>query len=249
MRSGKRRTCTQCGETKPLSGFRKYKYKDGTKPTAWCRSCLNAYSREHNKKPEVRERRRQRDWFRYHHTIKTNPVLLEKEQERKREYNGREDVKAALRERSKAWAQANPERVRSNQKRWKEENRDRARVYWRAYYQTPYGRMCHRLQQCKRRAAIKGSECTLTGKQWDAIHEAWGGRCAYCGTTVHITVDHVVPIMRGGAHASHNVVPACRSCNSRKSDRSAEEFLGGDYVEFLRRWRVATGRVALFLAA
>jgi 5-methylcytosine-specific restriction endonuclease McrA len=38
-----------------------------------------------------------------------------------------------------------------------------------------------------------------------------------CGT---LTQDHVTAVSRGGEHSADNVVPACRSCNSRKSNRS-----------------------------
>ncbi|MDB4875733.1 MAG: hypothetical protein JWM41_2179 [Gemmatimonadetes bacterium] len=31
-------------------------------------------------------------------------------------------------------------------------------------------------------------------------------------------MDHVIPISRGGSHTRENVVPACRSCNSKKGD-------------------------------
>lgn len=37
--------------------------------------------------------------------------------------------------------------------------------------------------------------------------------------------DHVVPLICGGAHSADNIVPACRSCNSRKNSRSLIVFL------------------------
>lgn len=45
------------------------------------------------------------------------------------------------------------------------------------------------------------------------------GVCAYCGRSVsprQLTMDHVVPIARGGRSARGNVVPSCKECNSRK---------------------------------
>jgi hypothetical protein len=54
-----------------------------------------------------------------------------------------------------------------------------------------------------------------------------GHRCAYCGKHA-TTVDHVIPISRGGDRTSwHNTVAACgghpRSCNTRKADRLPAE--------------------------
>ena len=50
--------------------------------------------------------------------------------------------------------------------------------------------------------------------------------CAYCGgqyTEPGLTVEHIVPVSRGGRHEWTNVVTACRSCNTRKGNRRPEE--------------------------
>ena len=43
--------------------------------------------------------------------------------------------------------------------------------------------------------------------------------CCYCGAPA-TTVDHVVPLSRGGRNDWLNTVAACRPCNNRKGDRS-----------------------------
>jgi len=45
------------------------------------------------------------------------------------------------------------------------------------------------------------------------------GVCHYCGKRVGaaaLTLDHVVPVSRGGASTKGNVVPACDACNKGK---------------------------------
>jgi 5-methylcytosine-specific restriction protein A len=45
------------------------------------------------------------------------------------------------------------------------------------------------------------------------------GVCQYCGQTVGaaaLTMDHVVPVARGGRSTRGNVVPACSACNKSK---------------------------------
>jgi len=45
------------------------------------------------------------------------------------------------------------------------------------------------------------------------------GVCAYCGRKFargELTMDHVVPIARGGRSTRGNVVPACKPCNDDK---------------------------------
>jgi 5-methylcytosine-specific restriction endonuclease McrA len=50
--------------------------------------------------------------------------------------------------------------------------------------------------------------------------------CAYCGghfPELELTVEHILPVSRGGRHEWTNVVTACRSCNTRKGNRRPEE--------------------------
>jgi 5-methylcytosine-specific restriction endonuclease McrA len=45
------------------------------------------------------------------------------------------------------------------------------------------------------------------------------GRCHYCSCSVpakSLTMDHVVPLSRGGRTTKGNVVPACKTCNTAK---------------------------------
>lgn len=45
------------------------------------------------------------------------------------------------------------------------------------------------------------------------------GVCHYCGghfPPEELTMDHLVPVSRGGKASRNNVVPACKECNSRK---------------------------------
>jgi 5-methylcytosine-specific restriction enzyme A len=45
------------------------------------------------------------------------------------------------------------------------------------------------------------------------------GECYYCHRKVSpadLTMDHLVPVVRGGLSTRGNVVPACKSCNNQK---------------------------------
>lgn len=53
------------------------------------------------------------------------------------------------------------------------------------------------------------------------IYDRDGGRCVYCDVTLAInemTLDHVVPISRGGGSSESNLVSACSACNQAKAD-------------------------------
>jgi 5-methylcytosine-specific restriction endonuclease McrA len=47
--------------------------------------------------------------------------------------------------------------------------------------------------------------------------------CQYCGTTSHLTVDHVIPRSRGGPSDWENIVTSCAPCNRRKGNRTPVE--------------------------
>lgn len=49
-------------------------------------------------------------------------------------------------------------------------------------------------------------------------------KCQYCGKqTRDLTLDHVLPRHRGGAHTWENIVAACKGCNHRKAGRTPQE--------------------------
>jgi 5-methylcytosine-specific restriction endonuclease McrA len=51
-----------------------------------------------------------------------------------------------------------------------------------------------------------------------------GGVCQYCGTATGVmTVDHVIPRLRGGGDNWENLVCACDRCNNKKGDRTPEQ--------------------------
>ena len=66
----------------------------------------------------------------------------------------------------------------------------------------------------------------LTAEEWGEILATYGQRCAYCGKEDrNLTVDHVLPVSRGGSHEAGNIVPACNKCNSAKNNRTPEEWV------------------------
>lgn len=43
--------------------------------------------------------------------------------------------------------------------------------------------------------------------------------CGYCGRPTApkgLTMDHIVPVARGGRSTKGNVIPACKACNTKK---------------------------------
>jgi 5-methylcytosine-specific restriction protein A len=61
----------------------------------------------------------------------------------------------------------------------------------------------------------------LRGSQWWKRKCATGG-CYHCGgkfSPKDLTMDHLVPVIRGGRSTKGNLVPSCKKCNTERKYR------------------------------
>ncbi len=59
------------------------------------------------------------------------------------------------------------------------------------------------------------------------------GKCYYCGLKFHpdeLTMDHLIPLSRGGKSEKFNLVPACKECNNKK-----KYLLPAEWDEYLEK--------------
>ena len=64
-------------------------------------------------------------------------------------------------------------------------------------------------------------------------------KCYYCEREVppqELTMDHIVPVIRGGKSAKNNIVPACKECNNKKKHSLPMEWEG--YLERLKKEKI-----------
>lgn len=54
--------------------------------------------------------------------------------------------------------------------------------------------------------------------------------CVYCGNTKNLSLDHLIPLSKGGAHSLNNVVIACVSCNCSKNDTNIIRWLRSQHL-------------------
>ena len=112
---------------------------------------------------------------------------------------------------------AEPDKHRSRVIQWIKANPDRSHAI-----------------KAARRARERGAEGAVSRAD---LRERDGDMCSYCATPLdfnpenynepdHVTVDHVIPLIRGGQNTLDNTALACRQCNLSKGAKTLDEWMG-----------------------
>lgn len=138
--------------------------------------------------------------------------------------SGQRSCKVCKRQRQQDNTEKAREANRASYKRHREKRLAHNRIYWKQNYaKNPeyYIAMAENYRSRKNNAPV--TDFTLG--EWKILLDEFGSMCAYCGE-IHpkLTQDHMIPLSRGGSHTYENIVPACKSCNSRKHTLTADEF-------------------------
>lgn len=71
----------------------------------------------------------------------------------------------------------------------------------------------------------------FTNEEKEDVLKKSMGICAHCGKPIYIgyqfSVDHYIPLTKGGVNRSYNLIPLCKECNKKKDDKifEPEEYL------------------------
>lgn len=162
---------------------------------SYCKSCMNARSRAYYAK--------RKDYFadKYRNWRTSNPD--------------------AHRKRNRQWTAANPDKAKTIRKRAYQVNIETIRIGKRLYRKR---RPEVKLASDHKRRALKMSVADGTVSA-AVVAELMANNpaCTYCGQPGS-TLDHVVPLARGGRHSIENLTVACVSCNSSKGAKLLEEW-------------------------
>lgn len=140
---------------------------------------------------------------------------------------------------ARKWIAENPERNRARVKAWlaenKEQNKIRRTSYFAEYRAANKERdsvrhsnwkkenkvLVSHYTQKRRAILVQNGVFDISKKELQRLYSSC---CTYCGSDTDITLDHVIPIIRGGRHSLGNIVPACKSCNFTKQARTIMEW-------------------------
>ena len=106
---------------------------------------------------------------------------------------------------TRKYAAANPEKARARSRKWNLTN--------------PEG---VQLKNNRRRARRMENGVFLVSPK--EIKQLKSRPCYLCGESKSTTVDHIIPLVRGGRHSIGNLLGACGPCNSSKHDKYLVEY-------------------------
>ena len=76
-----------------------------------------------------------------------------------------------------------------------------------------------RIYEHLRRAIKKGNGGSFTLQEWKDLKKRYGNACPACGLQephIKLTMDHIIPLSRGGLNLIENIQPLCKGCNNKK---------------------------------
>lgn len=210
------KTCTKCGEEKPLTSEYFYKAKSNTDGFhGSCKECMKKEGRERwavyypenkDKLYETKKIYRKANEKKYKaSTLLYRTTNKEKLNEKNRDYYKKNKEKVL--ERTSKYRQANKELHKKRVSSWAKRNREKLAVAYQ-----------------KRKSKSMSLPSTLTTEQWNETKEYFNNRCAYCGKEKTLAQEHFIALSKGGGYTKENIIPACRNCNSSKHNKDFFEW-------------------------
>lgn len=204
------KTCTKCGQTKPIDNYSKHNGQKSSKSgyRSECKSCqviANQNYRQRNRE-KINEAKR---------------VYANKNKDQKAESDKkyREKNKKKIADRGKQWRIDNYEYQKQKAALWREKNKARKAITDKAWAQNNKENV--RNISLRRRAKIATNGIFKVTKKEIVVLLNKG--CLYCGKEAE-HIDHIIPISKGGRHSIGNLTGACAGCNLSKGARFVTEW-------------------------
>lgn len=209
------RFCSDCKKELPISSFGTVPSR-GNQILSRCKQC--SYERQKQwRSSEIG-----------HQKLLASSRSRPRSKEQERAYRATPEYKAAHKRRMSAWMEINGDRYRASVRERSKKQRviraEKDKAWRKEYLKTERGKANVSRYVHKRRMAIESKLSTLTAEEWAQIKSSQCERCAYCREVKRLTMDHVIPISRGGVHTKENVVGACMPCNLSKSNKLLSEW-------------------------
>ena len=223
---GELKTCNICLKEKTIPEFTHLKGR----PRNYCKNCISERNGEWRRKNPERakliakkyyEKNKEKKRLAAQKYRKENPELSRLAVKKYKEKN-REEVLRKFREYNARRSQL-PE-YKEKVKKWNRERYYRDVEKSRAYYREKNAQRKEAISATNREQKLKRKNVKTFQVTKAELHKITSSDCCNCGKTGPSTIDHIIPVSRGGVHSIGNLQPLCKSCNSRKSNRVMTEW-------------------------
>lgn len=201
--------CSRCGKIKPVEMFSKGHNKSGYK--SYCKACASA---DYFKNRDYNIQKRKEHY--------QNNKEIYAEYGRKRRTEKADEVSAYMHEYYVEHSDVIRARSALAYKNITEDGLEKRRQSYHKRRATKAFKTRMNAYMVNRKNTAKHFVSDLTESEWMENVELFGGKCAYCGSSDELTRDHVIPLTKGGGYTKSNIVPCCKSCNSKKHNYDME---------------------------
>ena len=147
----------------------------------------------------------------------------EKIKERSKKYY--EEHKKEHKEWQKQWNKEHEEELKEYRKQYREEHKEEILEYYKQYRRNnPHIEIN---KSVKRRQLEENQGSGINKEQWYEMMDFFDWKCAYSGEVLSKdtrSIDHIIPLSKGGEHEICNCVPATRILNSCKHNKGIIEW-------------------------
>lgn len=228
--------CSKCGEWLVANKLNFYKDKSGKYSLRGdCKSCHGKAHKNHRKQYYKNNREYYVEYRkRYYATNKEKLLLYHKiyyinNKEKLNEYRIN-----------------NREKFLIYNKKWYYKHKKDISIYKKKYSKTPQGQVISFNSSSKRRYILNRQGNGITKEQWLECMKFFGFRCAYSGQILSKDIrslDHIVPLSKGGEHEIWNVVPMYKPYNISKFNNNMLEwyvkqpFFSEERLQKIHEWQ------------
>lgn len=121
---------------------------------------------------------------------------------------------------NREWVARNREKAAEYQREYRKHNRPKLNEHNRRWQKNNHQHLV--LKSHRRRVQKRQNGGDYTVAEWNALCARYDNRCLCCGEHRPLTVDHIVPVHKGGSNDITNLQPLCGECNSRKGARTID---------------------------